>query len=98
MDISTVILENMIKSVGGMDELIRRRRQFRQNLDFIEHNRDELLEHYNENWIAVHNSEVIAHGKDYNRVITGLQKQKKPVEEIPIRYMSKQKFFALYFH
>ena len=90
------LLKAALKSVGGLDELKRRREQFSRDLAFIGENRDKLLEDYNEKWVAVYESKVIAHGKDYNNVLSQLKRNNMPVGQIPIRYLSKVKVFALY--
>ncbi len=93
---ATELLEKALKSVGGAEESRRKREEFRRDLAFIEENRTELLEDYNESWVAVYNSKVVAHGKDYDNVLSQLEKRGMPVDQIPIRYLSKRKVFALY--
>jgi ribosomal protein L20 len=93
---TTELLKKALKSVGGVEESKRKREEFRRDLAFIEEKREELLEDYDENWVAVYNSKVVAHGKDYNKVLSQLQKRGMPVDQIPIRYLSKRKVFALY--
>lgn len=90
------LLDKALKSVGGLEEFKRRGDQFRQDLAFIDENREKLLEQYNETWVAAHKCKIVAHGKDYNKVLSRLQMDKLPVDHIPIRYLSKQKVFALY--
>jgi len=65
-------------------------------LAFISERRDELLKDYDERWIAVYESKIVAHGKDYNNVLSQLERRNLPVGQIPIRYLSKHKVFALY--
>lgn len=92
----TISLKKALQSVGGLEEFKRKRDQFRRDLAFIDENRDELLEEYDEEWVAVYESEVVAYGKDYNNIITQLEKKNMPVDRIPIRYLSKHRVFALY--
>jgi hypothetical protein len=54
------------------------------------------LKDYNESWVAVYNSKVVAHGKDYDNVLSELERKGMPVDQIPIRYLSEHKVFALY--
>lgn len=93
---ATKLLEKALESVGGRGEFRRKREEFRRDLAFIEENRKKLLKSYNESWVAVYNSEVVAHGKDYNNVLAQLERSGMPVDQIPIRYLSKHKVFALY--
>lgn len=90
------LLDKALKSVGGAEESRRKREEFRRDLAFIEENREKLLEDYNERWVAVYKSKVVAHGRSYNNVLSQLERGDMPVGQIPIRYLSKHKVFALY--
>jgi hypothetical protein len=93
---ATGLLEKALKSVGGVEEFRRKREEFRRDLAFIEENKETLLKDYNESWVAVYNSKVVAHGKDYDNVLSELERKGMPVDQIPIRYLSEHKVFALY--
>jgi len=93
---ATKLLEKALESVGGLEEYKRKRQQFSRDLTFIEENREKLLEDYNESWVAVYESKIVAHGKDYNKVLSQLEGDKMPVDQIPIRYLSRRKISALY--
>ena len=93
---TTKLLKQALASVGGLEEFKRKREQFSQDLAFIDKNRGKLLEDYNKNWVAVYKSKIVAYGKDYNNVLSKLEAKDMPVEQIPIRYLSKHKVFALY--
>ena len=92
----TNLLEKAIESVGGTEAFKQKREQFSIDLNYISEHKSKLLKDYNERWVAVYQSKVVAHGKDYNRVLAQLEKENLPVEQIPIRYLSKRKFYALY--
>jgi len=93
---TTDLLEKVLKAVGGIEESKRKREEFRRDLAFIEENREDLLENYNERWVAVYKSKIVAHSKDYDNVLSQLERSGMPVGQIPIRYLSKHKVFALY--
>jgi len=93
---ATELLEKALKSVGGLDEFKRKRDQFSRDLAFINENRDRLVEDYNETWVAVYESKIVAYGKNYNKIISQLLENSLPTEQIPIRYLSKSKVSALY--
>jgi len=92
----TKLLEKALESVGGLEEFKRKREQFSRDLAFINENRTKLLEDYEGNWVAVYESKVVAHGRDYNNILSKLEGKDMPVGQIPIRYISKHKVFALY--
>jgi hypothetical protein len=93
---TTELLEKAIESVGGAEEFRRKREEFRRDLIFIEENIEKLVEDYNEKWVAVYNSEVVAHGRNYRNILFQLEKRGMPIDQIPIRYLSRRKVFALY--
>ena len=72
---ATELLEKALASVGGLEKYKQIRKQFSEDLAFINDNRDWLLRDYDENWIAVYKSQIIAHGKDYNNVLSQLEKK-----------------------
>ena len=90
------LLDKALESVGGLEGFKRTGEQFKQDLAFIDEHREELLAHYNERWVAVYKGEVVGYGRHYNRILAGLQRLNLPVDQIPIRYLSKRKVFALY--
>ncbi len=94
---TSTLLEQALESAGGLKEFKRKRNQFRRDLAFIEENRTKLLKNYDESWVAVYKNEIIAHDRDYNNVLAYLEKNNMPSGQIPIRYISKHKVFALYF-
>ena len=93
---TTELVEKALKAVGGIEASKRKRKEFRRDLAFIEKNREKLLKDYNERWIAAYKAEIIAHSKDYDDVLSQLERSGMPVGQIPIRYISKHKVFALY--
>ena len=93
---ATKLLQKALKSVGGLEKYKEIRRQFSEDLAFIDDNRDKLIEEYNETWIAVYKSQIIAYGKDYKNVLSRVEKQNLPAGQVPIRYLSTHKVFTLY--
>jgi len=93
---ATKLLQKALESVGGLEKYKEIRRQFSEDLAFIDDNRDKLLEEHNETWIAVYKSQIIAHGKNYNNVLSQIEKQDLPAGQVPIRYLSTHKVFTLY--
>lgn len=93
---TTKLMQKALESVGGLEKYREIRKQFSEDLAFIDDNRDKLLEDYNEYWLAVYKSQIIAHGKNYNNVLSQVEKRDLPVGQVPIRYLSKRKVFTLY--
>ena len=93
---ATKLLQKALESVGGLEKYKEIRRQFSEDLAFIDDNGEKLLEDYDETWIAVYKSQIIARGKNYNNVLSQVEKQDLPVGQVPIRYLSRYKVFTLY--
>lgn len=93
---ATKLLKQALKSVGGLEEFKRKRDQFSRDLAFFDENRDKLLEDYKQRWVAVYESEIVAHSKHYNNVISQLERSDLPVEQLVIRFISAHKVMALY--
>lgn len=93
---TSALLKRALDSVGGLAEFKRKRDQFSRDLAFIDENRGKLLQDYGEKWVAVYECKVVAHGKDYNNVLSQLERNGLPVEQIPIRLLSAHKVLAFY--
>lgn len=93
---TTKLLEKALKSAGGLRELRRRVAQSARNLAFIDEKKDELLKLYDENWVAVYNSEIVAHEKNFKNLINKLNKAGLPFDEVTIEFMSSRKELTLF--
>ena len=56
------LLERALRSLGGRDKFEQQYQQYSGSVHFIDRDRRELLSKYANNWVAVHNSKVIAYG------------------------------------
>lgn len=92
----TTLLEKALKSAGGLGEFKRRKDQFGRDLAYVDTNRDKLLEIYNEKWIAVYQSELISHGKNYHNVLAEVKRKGLPEEQVVIKFLSSREVITLY--
>lgn len=90
------ILEKVLKSAGGLEEFKQKRDQFSHDLAYFDKNQGKLLEIYNENWVAVYKSEVVAHSKRYNDILAQIEKRGLPEEQLVIKFISSREVIALY--
>lgn len=90
------LLDEALKSAGGLEEFKRKRDQFSRDLAFIDENRDKLLEDYEENWVAVYESKIVAHGKHYNNVLSQLERSDLLEEQVVIKFLSSREGITLY--
>lgn len=93
---SSGLLDKALESVGGLEEFKRKMQQFSQDLAFIDEKRDKLLKLYDENWIAVYKSEVVAHSKDYSDVLAQVREKGLSTEQVVIKFLSSRKVVTLF--
>lgn len=90
------LLDKAIESAGGLEEFQKKMAQFRGDLAFIDDKREELLQRYDENWVAVYKHEVVAHGEQYDDVIAQIRKRGLPTDEVVIKFLSSRKVITLF--
>ena len=85
-----------LNSVGGREEFERKSRQYSESVHFIDENRNKLLESYDENWIAVYISKVVAHNKNYYDIVESVKQKKLPIEEVVVKHLSSRRVMTLF--
>lgn len=93
---TTKLLGKALRSAGGLEELRRRMFQSARNLAFIEKKREELLKLYDEKWIAVYNSEIVACDKNFENLVNKMNKAGLSFDEVTVEFMSTQKELTLF--
>ena len=96
MSASNTLFTKALNSVGGRREFERKSRQYSESVHFIDENRNKLLESCDENWIAVHNSEIVAHNKNYHDVVKSVKQNNLPIEEVVLKYLSSRRVMTLF--
>jgi len=89
-------LATALKSIGGAKEFRRKHQQYRESVYYIDTDRRKLLEKYSDNWVAVYNSKVIAHGKRYRDIVKTIERKKLPIGEIALKFLSSRKRITLF--
>ena len=89
-------LQDALRSVGGRKEFERQYQQYRGSLHFIDRDKSELLSKYADNWVAVYNSKVIAHGEKYRDVVKDLERKGLPMEEVAVKFLSTRRVMTLF--
>lgn len=89
-------LQDALRAVGGRQEFERRYQQYSGSVHFIDGSRSKLLPEYADNWVAVYNTKVVAHGKKYSDVVKDIQKKKLPIEDIAVKFLSTRKRIMLF--
>jgi ribosomal protein L20 len=92
---SHILLNKALESIGGEKEFLRKSEQYGKSLAYFKSNREKLLRDYDEQWIAIYNSEVIAHGGKWESVIRAVEEAKLPDDEVLFEYLSNEKTILL---
>ena len=82
---------------NGMDDIKKKIERYESDLSYFESNQARLVTEYNENWVAILNSEVVAHSKNYLDLVGKLLKMGLPEDQLAIKYLSDKEIIALYF-
>ena len=90
------LLARTLNAVGGREAFDRKFRQYEGSVSFIDKNEEELLEKYDENWVAVYNAKVVAHGKKYEEIEREIQQKGIPLEETVIKFLTSRKMLTLF--
>lgn len=85
-----------LKSIGGIQELQRQHRQYSQSIDYIDRDRLNLLKSYDNHWVAVFDSKVIAHSLKYDDVLKAIEKKKIPLNQVALKHLSSRRRITLY--
>ncbi len=85
-----------LASIGGKEELQRQFRQYSQSVDYIDRDRRRLLEDYDNHWVAVYNSKIVAHGKKYEDVVKIIERKRLPIGQVALKFLSSRRRITLY--
>lgn len=89
-------LQDVLRAVGGRKEFERQYQQYRGSLHFIDKDKSELLSKYADNWVAVYNSKVVAHGEKYRNVVKDIKRKGLPMEEVAVKFLSTRRVMTLF--
>ncbi|MBA7706181.1 hypothetical protein ES703_115030 [subsurface metagenome] len=96
MSTRSVLLEKALESIGGREEFERKSRQYSESVQYIDTARRKLLEEYDDNWVAVYNSKVVAYGKRYPNVVKAIERKELPIGEVVLKFLSSRKVITLF--
>jgi len=90
------LLKRALEAAGGKEAFEHKFRQYGESVAFIDNNRESLVKEYDEQWVAVHETKVVAHGKKYEEVEREIQQKGLPIEEVVIKFLTSRKMLTLF--
>lgn len=96
MSTSGSLLDKALASAGGKGEFERKHRQYSESLAHLDENVLELLKIYNNQWVAVFNSTIVAHAPTYGELANEIEQKGLPIEEIVIKFLTTRKVMTLF--
>ena len=64
--------------------------QFQKDIEYSETHREELLNQYPEQWIAVLKRKVVGHASDVYELLDELRERGIPTERVVLRHLTRQ--------
>jgi hypothetical protein len=71
--------------------LVEELQQFERDSQFLALHRHTLLDSFPEQWVAVFNKKVVAHGTNINTVRRDLTRKKIPQNRVALSFLTRQK-------
>ena len=73
-----------------MHELQAELKRFKQNTQYYEAHREDLLKQYPEQWVAVFNQQVVGAAPDFDQFLTTLEQSGIPAERALIEHVTRR--------
>jgi hypothetical protein len=83
-------MEMAIKSAGGKEELSRKFNEYCDNDLYINENLTELLKSYNEKWIAIYDSELVASSSTFISIIKNIKEKNYSLDDVHIQFITQK--------
>ena len=88
--------QNALRSVGGREEFERQYQQYNASVRLIDRDKRELLSKYADEWVAVYNSKVVAHGEKYRSVLKDIKRKGLPLGEVAVKFLYTRRVMTLF--
>jgi hypothetical protein len=80
----------LIKDIATKNKLSESSIVLSKSQDFIYSHRDELIQQYPDQWIAVHKKDVVGHHKDLLSLVRELRASGAPLQHIALEMLSRE--------
>lgn len=65
--------------------------RMQKDLTFLSESRDRLIKKHAEQWVAIHNQELIAHASNVHELLSKVSRQNIPIGEVVIDFLTDKK-------
>ena len=87
----TVDIKNMVTSAGGEEAIELKLRRFEEDMRYLQSLREELLRIYLDQWVAVYERSLVAHGKTISGMRKQLSAKRIPQNEAIIDFITSER-------
>ena len=87
----TAEVKSMVEAVGGEETIELKLRRFQEDIHFLQSIREQLLRQYLEQWVAVYETSVAAHGKTITELRKKLVMKAIPENEAVIDFIAAER-------
>ena len=84
-------MQNMVSKVGGEEIIELRIRRFEEDFQYLQSLWHELMNKYLNQWVAVYDKSLVAHGKNIHELRKKMSLKRIPQNEAVIDYISSER-------
>jgi hypothetical protein len=82
--------DSILEIIGNPNDVDRELRDFRKSAMVLSSKQHHLIQEYPEEWVAIYEGKVKAHGKSHELVLKKVDGQGIPRRQILVRFISKK--------
>lgn len=87
----TMTIKNMVADAGGEEVIELRLRRFEEDVHYLQSLRQELLRKHLNQWVAVYERSLVAHGKSISELRKQLSVKSIPQNEAVIDFIASER-------
>ena len=84
-------VRNVIAAAGGEQAIELSLRRFQEDVRYLHSLQQELLQKYLDQWVAVYERNLVAHGKTLPEVRRQLSKKQIPQSEVAMEFIARER-------
>ena len=88
---ATIDIKTLVEKVGGETAIELTLRRFDEDVNYLQSVRHILLQKYVDQWIAIYQRNLVAHGKSATELRRKLEKKAIPANEAVIDFMASER-------